>query len=174
MDGDLAGAVLGATLHHGPAHLYRAALEASACGLSWIVDTLRDGGVAVDRFVATGGLPQRNALFGEIVAAVLGAPIELPCVEHGPALGAAVLGALASGRFATAPAAVDAMAGASSAVPAPRVIEPDPAAAGAYRAVVRRYRAAADLLASATAPTGPRAPLAENHPTAELRPVEGP
>jgi L-ribulokinase len=174
MDGDLAGAVLGATLHHGPAHLYRAALEASACGLSWIVDTLRDGGVAVDRFVATGGLPQRNALFGEIVAAVLGAPIELPCVEHGPALGAAVLGALASGRFATAPAAVDAMAGASSAVPAPRVIEPDPAAAGAYRAVVRRYRAAADLLASATAPTGPRAPLAENHPTTELRPVEGP
>jgi len=174
MDGDLAGAVLGATLHHGPAHLYRAALEASACGLAWIVDTLRDGGVAVDRFVATGGLPQRNVLFGEIVAAVLGAPVEVPCVEHGPALGAAVLGALASGRFATAADAVDAMAGASSAVPAPRVIEPDPAAVDAYRRVARRYRAAADLLASAAGPHGPLGPLAENHPNAEIPPVEGP
>ncbi len=77
--------------------------------------------------MATGGLPQQNALFGEIVAAVLGAPVEVPAVEHGPALGAAVLGALAAGRFATAAEAVDAMAGASSVVPPPRVIEPDPA-----------------------------------------------
>jgi L-ribulokinase len=173
MDGDLSGAILGATLHHGPAHLYRAALEASACGLAWIVDTLRDGGVAVDRFVATGGLPQHNALFGEIVAAVLGAPIALPRVEHGPALGAAVLGALAAGRFATAAEAVDAMAGASSAVPPPRIIEPDPAATDAYREVVRRYRTAADLLASATKPRGPleKEPPDPGDPT---RPVETP
>jgi L-ribulokinase len=170
MDGDLAGAVLGATLHHGPAHLYRAALEASACGLAWIVDTLRDGGVAVDRFVATGGLPGRNALFGAIVADVLGAPIEVPAVEHGPALGAAVLGALASGRFATAADAVDAMAGASSAAGAPRVVEPDPSATDAYRAVARRYRAAAELLAGAAG----RAALAHHPATAEIPPQEGP
>ncbi len=150
MDGDLAGAVLGASLHHGPAHLYRAVLEASGCGLGWIVDTLRAGGVAVDRFVASGGLLQQNALFGEIVAGVLGAPVEVPCVEHGPALGAAILGALAAGRFATAAEAVDAMAGASSVVPPPRVIEPDPATVAAYRAVARRYRAAADLVAGAS------------------------
>jgi L-ribulokinase len=170
MDGDLTGAVLGATLHHGPAHLYRAALEASACGLAWIVDTLRDGGVAVDRFVATGGLSRSNALFGAIVAAVLEAPIEVPAVEHGPALGAAVLGALASGRFATAAAAVDAMAGASSAAPAPRVIEPDSAATAAYLAVAHRYRAAADLMASASQRRGS---LAGDHPTAQIAPLEG-
>jgi L-ribulokinase len=171
MDGDLTGAVLGATLHHGPAHLYRAALEASACGLGWIVDTLRAGGVAVGRFVATGGLPQRNALFGDIVAAVLDAPVEVSAVEHGPALGAAVLGALACGRFATAAEAVDAMAGRSSAVPAPRILEPDPSAADAYRTVARRYRAAADLMASAA---GRLAPPAGDHPTDRNRPVEGP
>ena len=149
MDGDLTGALLGATLHHGPGHLYRAVLEASACGLGWIVDTLREGGVAVDRFVATGGLPQQNALFGEIVAGVLGAPVDVPRVEHGSALGAAVLGALAAGRFATAAEAVDAMAGAASARPASAVIEPDARAIEAYRTVADRYRAAADLLAGA-------------------------
>ena len=167
MDGDLAGAVLGASLHHGPAHLYRAVLEASACGLGWIVDTLRAGGVAVDRFVASGGLLQQNALFGEIVAGVLGAPVEVPCVEHGPALGAAILGALAAGRFATAAEAVDAMAGASSVVPPPRVIEPDPATVAAYRAVARRYRAAADLVAGASDL------LATDQPVPET-PVENP
>jgi L-ribulokinase len=150
MDGDLTGALLGVTLHHGPAHLYRAVLEASACGLAWIVDTLRAGGVAVDRFVATGGLPQQNALFGEIVAGVLGAPVEMSRVEHGSALGAAILGALAARHFATAAEAVDAMAGGASAQPPPAVIEPDPGAVEAYRAVIRRYRAAADLLAGAT------------------------
>jgi L-ribulokinase len=149
MDGDLTGAVLGVRLHHGPAHLYRAVLEASACGLAWIVDTLRAGGVAVDRFVAVGGLARQNALFGEIVAGVLGAAVVLPRVEHSSALGAAILGALAAGRFAGAAEAVDAMAGAASAAPPPDVIEPDPATIDAYRPVARRYRAAAELVAGA-------------------------
>jgi L-ribulokinase len=154
MDGSLTGAVLGATLHHGPGHLYRAVLEASACGLAWIVDTLRDGGVAIDRFVATGGLPGQNLLFAEIVASVLGAPIEVPVVEHGPALGAAVLGAAAAGAFATVADAVEHMAGVASAQPAPRVIHPDAAAIDAYRSVIERYRVAADLVrrAASSAP----------------------
>ena len=146
MDGDLTGAVLGLTLHHGPEHLYRAALEASACGLSWIVDTLRAGGIAIDRFVATGGLPAQNRLFAEIVAAVLGAPVEVPVVEHGPALGAAVLGAAAAGAFATVADAVDHLAGASSAGAPPAVIDPDPATVEAYRRVRERYLVAADLV----------------------------
>ena len=163
MDGDLAGAVLGATLHHGPGHLYRAVLEASACGLAWIVDTLRDGGVAVDRFVATGGLPGQNALFAEVVAAVLGAPIDVPRVEHGSALGAAVLGAAAAGAFASVGDAVDAMAGPASAIAAPAVIVPEPALVDAYRPVLDRYHAAADVVrdAAARVATGRHAPADE-------------
>jgi L-ribulokinase len=126
------------------------------------VDTLRDGGVAVDRFVATGGLPGQNALFGEIVAAVLDAPVEVPRVEHGSALGAAVLGAAAAGAFASVGEAVDSMAGPASAQPAPRVIEPDPGAVAAYRSVRERYHAAADLVrrsALALAPAEPDATI---------------
>ena len=147
-------------------HLYRAALEASACGLAWIVDTLRDGGVAVDRFVATGGLPQQNALFGEIVAAVLGAPVEVPRVEHGPALGAPC-SALAAGGFATGGRGGRRDGRSVERRAAARIIEPAPAAIDAYREVVRRYRTAADLLAGATN-RAVRSRL--NHPSPEIRP----
>ncbi len=99
MNGALTGAFTGLTLHHGPEHLFRAVLEASACGLRWIVDTLREGGVPVRRFVATGGLPQNNPLFLQLCADALGEPIVIPPSKQGPALGAAILGALAARAF---------------------------------------------------------------------------
>ena len=144
MDGSLRGAFLGLTLHHTPAHLYRAALEASACGLRWIVETLRDAGVPVERFIATGGLPSRSPLFMRIIASVLNAPISIPSIEHGPALGAAILGALACGKehggFDDAHEAVTAMAGSSTR----RVVEPVREWMGMYEQVYGRYRAVAE------------------------------
>ena len=143
MDGGLTGALVGLRLHHGPAHLYRAVLEASACGLGWVVETLRGGGVAVDRVVATGGLPHQNPLFVEIVAAVLACPVLVHRADHGPAVGAAVLGALAAGRFADATTAVRSMARPDDTF----AVVPDPASVDAYRGVAKRYRALADRLA---------------------------
>ena len=84
-----------------PAHLYRALLEASAFGVRWIVEMLREGGVPVRAFVATGGLPHHNPLLVQIYADVLGEPITVHPSKHGPALGAAMLGALAAGAFAS-------------------------------------------------------------------------
>ena len=88
-------------------------MEASAFGLRWIVDLLRENGVPVKKFVATGGLPHHNPLLVEIYADVLGEPISVHPSKHGPALGAAILGALAAGErtgFRSAAAAVRAMA----------------------------------------------------------------
>ena len=99
MDGSLTGAFTGLTLRHTPAHLYRALLEASAFGVRWIVELLREHGVPVKKFVATGGLPHHNPLVVEVYADVLGAPIVVHPSKHGPALGAAILGALAAGAF---------------------------------------------------------------------------
>ncbi len=152
MDGGLTGAVLGADLHHGPAHLYRAALEASAYGLRRVIETLRDGGVEVDRLVATGGLPTSNSLFAEITTSVLGEPVLVSRAPHGSAVGAAILGALAAERFTSATEAVAAMAGADSAVVPPVPLAPDPSATHAYEARYRYYRDMADLLASAPRP----------------------
>ena len=153
MDGELTGTVLGADLHHGPAHLYRAALEGSTFGLRRVVDALRGGGVGIDRFVATGGLPVANPLFAEIVTAVLGQPVLVSRAVHGPAVGAAVLGALAAERFASPTEAVAAMAGPGSDAPEPVELTPDPTVARAYDAHYHHYRAMADVLASAPRPT---------------------
>lgn len=97
MDGGLRGAFTGLGLEHGPEHLYRALMEASAFGLRWIVELLRDGGVAIDRLVATGGLPHHNRTIVEVYADVLGLDIEIHPSTQGPAVGAAVLGMMAAG-----------------------------------------------------------------------------
>jgi ribulose kinase len=114
MDGALRGAFTGLSLNTRPAHLYRSLLEASAFGVRWIVDVLRDGGVPVRRFVATGGLPHHNPLLVQIYADVLGSKITIHASKQGPALGAAILGVLAAGKditgFAAASTAMHAMA----------------------------------------------------------------
>ncbi|MEI9896619.1 MAG: ribulokinase [Chthoniobacter sp.] len=136
MDGSLTGAFTGLTLRHTPAHLYRALLEASAFGVRWIVDLLREHGVPVKRFVATGGLPHHNPLVVEVYADVLGAPITVHPSKHGPALGAAILGALAAGAFPSPHAAICAMATAKSAP----VIKPNRKHRAAYNGLYARYR----------------------------------
>lgn len=150
MDGTLAGTLTGLTLRHGAAHLYRALLEATACGLRWIVDLLREGGVAVERFVATGGLPHHNPLLPQIYADVLGRPLLVHPCQHGPALGAAILGVLAAGPrasgFASAEEAIRKLAGVGPKRPARKVV-PGRAAQRAYEAVYARYRRAAEALA---------------------------
>ena len=87
MDGSLTGAFSGLTLGHTPGHLYRALMEASAFGLKWIVEMLRNSGVPVERFIATGGLPHHNPLLVQIYADALGEPIGVHPSKHGSALG---------------------------------------------------------------------------------------
>jgi L-ribulokinase len=146
MDGGLSGAITGLSLRHTPAHVFRAVLEASACGLRWIVDTLREGGVPVRSFVATGGLPHHNPLFVQICADVLGQKIVIPSSKQGPALGAAILGALAGGAFPDAFSAIRALAGRNSS----RTIAPQRSAVRTYDRVYSEYRALAEMLRQTT------------------------
>jgi L-ribulokinase len=153
MDGALTGAFTGLTLNHHAGHLYRAVLEASALGLRWIVEVLRDGGLAVRQFVATGGLPHHSPLLMQIYADALGEKVTVHPSKQGPALGAAILGVLAAGRkvtgFSSASAAMKAMAAADPDTPGrePRVLKPHRRAARAYDEVYRRYRQLAEQLA---------------------------
>jgi len=153
MNGSLRGAFTGITLAHGPHHLYRALMEASAFGLRWIVELLREHDVPVDRFVATGGLPHHNPLLVQIYADVLGESITIHPSKQGPALGAAILGVLAAGKpassFASAAEAVNKMAGqeVDSGHPA-RVVTPDHATCKAFETVYAEYRRLATFLAS--------------------------
>jgi len=152
MDGSLKGAFQGLALQHGPAHLYRALLEASAFGLRWIVELLREGGVPIKRFVATGGLPHHNPLLIDIYASVLGEPIKIHPSTQGPALGAAILGVLAAGKsasgFASPQAAIKSMATGKSLGPA-RIVRPNRAWKKAYDQLYQDYRQVAAALAHA-------------------------
>ncbi|MBI1374161.1 MAG: ribulokinase [Phycisphaera sp.] len=150
MDGSLRGAFTGLSLNHGPHHLYRALLEASAFGVRWIVDLLAEHGVPVRDYVATGGLPHHNPLLVQVYADVLGKPISVHPALHGPAIGAAILGALVAGKAVTgfkSPAdAIRTMAdpkkhGGS------KIVKPRRAATRAYDDVYGRYRTLADQLA---------------------------
>lgn len=148
MDGALTGVFTGLALRHGPEHLYRALLEASACGLRWIVELLIEGGVSVERFVATGGLPHHNPLLIQIYADVLARPITVPPSQHGPALGAAILGVLAAGPkvsgFRSPAAAIRAMAGGRGQDSA-RIVKPHRANRKAYDLLYAAYRDLAHL-----------------------------
>ena len=103
MDGRLSGSLIGLTLNTKPEQLYRAMLEATAFGLKWIVQTLREAGVPVLRFVASGGLPGKSPLLMQIYADVLGEEIHLAASDQSVALGAAILGRLAADTHALDP-----------------------------------------------------------------------
>ncbi len=143
MNGSLKGSFSGLALHHRPAHLYRALLEASAFGLRWIVELLRDGDVPVRKFVATGGLPHHNPLVVQVYADVLGEPILVHPSKQGPALGAAILGALAGGAFKDASSAIRAMSVPKSG--AARIFKPNRAAHFSYKKIYRDYRRLAEF-----------------------------
>ena len=116
--------------------------------MRWIVELLRENGVPVNRFVATGGLPHHNPLVVEIYADVLGAPVTVHPCKHGPALGAAILGALAAGAFPSPATAIRAMA-ASKIAP---VVRPQRKHRARYDHLYARYRALAAHSASSAVP----------------------
>lgn len=143
MDGRLSGAFVGLTLGTKPEQLYRALMEATAFGLRWIVDTLREAGVPVRRFVASGGLPAKSPLLMQIYADVLNERIKLAESEQSVALGAAILGCLAAGGDASGHASVS-QAVHAMARQRDDVYRPDLGARRAYHRLYPLYRRLAE------------------------------
>ena len=144
MDGRVSGAFVGLTLGTRPEQLYRALIEATAFGLRWIVDTLRDAGVPVRRFVASGGLPARSPLLMQIYADVLNERIKLAESEQSVALGAAILGCLAAGPDATGHASISQAIHAMARQREDVMYRPDLRARREYEKVYALYRRMAE------------------------------
>jgi L-ribulokinase len=94
--------------------------------------------VPVRKFIATGGLPHHNPLVVEVYADVLGEAVSVHPSRQGPALGAAILGALAAGAFDSPSAAIRAMATPKRGAAA--VFKPNRAHRAAYDSLYRDYR----------------------------------
>lgn len=126
-------AFTGLELRHDRGALVRAVLEGVAFGLRDSLELVRVIGGPSTYARASGG--GARGLWLRIIASVLGVPIELTAVEEGSAFGAALLGGVAGGMFASVPAAV------GSCVRVRATVEPDPAWQAVYEETYVRFRA---------------------------------
>ena len=118
--------ITGLGLHHTSAHVYHALQEAACYGLEHNLRAMRQAGFSADQLVACGGsLNSRDWM--QMHADVTGVAITTTKVQDASCLGAAILGAAASGLVGDMNQAAAAM------VHEVDVIEPDPAAHEEYR-----------------------------------------
>ncbi len=144
VDQRLTGLMLGQTLRTRPDEIYRALIEATAFGALRIIERLEEHGVTVDEVITCGGLADKNGLLLQIYADVTGRPMRVARSAQTCALGAALFGAVAAGRFASVEAAQNVLCGTSA-----REYRPDPAAAATYRELYALYRRLHDAFGTA-------------------------
>jgi L-ribulokinase len=100
VDPRLTGLLLGQTLHTDRAEVYRALIEATAFGARAIIERFTEFGIPVERVVNCGGIAEKNDLFMQIYADVLGRPMLIAGSPQTPALGSAISAAVAAGSAA--------------------------------------------------------------------------
>jgi L-ribulokinase len=130
------GAITGLTLGTTAPAIYRALIEATAFGSRAIAERFRREGVEVDRIAAIGGVARKSALVMQIVADVLGSPIDIVGSDQCVALGAAMFAAVAAGIHPDAAAAQAAMAPSIE-----RTVFPDPSRKAVYEKLYADYLA---------------------------------
>jgi len=128
------GAIIGLSLKHTPAHIYRALIESICFGTRAIVETF--GTAFTARRIVVAGGATRAPFWLQLHADTLGLPIELTEETEACALGSAILAAHGAGHFPTIDAACAAM------VRTARRIEPVMATHAAYAPIYARYCAA--------------------------------
>jgi L-ribulokinase len=139
VDPRLTGLLVGQTLHTSRAEIYRALIEATAFGARAIVERLEHYGVAIDRVVCCGGIAEKNRLFMQIYADVLGRPMLVAGSPQAPALGAAIGAAVVAGAAAGGYASFEEAQGKMTSLK-PGAFEPNPAAVKVYDEIYGMYR----------------------------------
>ncbi|MCZ8532030.1 ribulokinase [Psychrobacillus psychrodurans] len=99
VDTTLSGVLVGEKLSTTPAEVYRALLEATAFGTKVIIDLFEKHEIPINQVIATGGIPNKNNLLMQIYADILQKEITVVQNDQAPALGAAILGAVAAGAY---------------------------------------------------------------------------
>jgi len=137
-DGDLSGMLLGLTLGTTSVGMFRALVESTAFGMRLIIENLREHGVPVDRFTASGGIPFKAPEIMQIYADALGMEIGIAGTKEGPAKGSAVYAAAAAGPDRGGYSSLSEAAERMGAKPR-RSYLPDPSKREAYDALYREY-----------------------------------
>ena len=140
VDPRLTGLLVGQTLRTGRDEAYRALIEATAFGARAIVERLVEHGVPIERVVCCGGIAEKNDLFMQVYADVLGHPMLIAGSPQAPALGAAIAAAVAAGAHAGFEAAQRRMTSLKE-----KRFTPDPAARPVYDELYGLYREMHDV-----------------------------
>ncbi len=121
--------------------IYRAALEGVSLNLAWGIDRMRALGIRVDSVRLVGG-GARNALWRQILADVIGTPVQALVESESAALGAALQGLWISRRANDESASIDAL-GNEYSRPSGERADPVSQNLNTYREVGGRFRASA-------------------------------
>lgn len=128
-------AISGLHLGHGPAHVFRALVEATAFGARAITERFAAHGVPVKRVIALGGIARKSPLAMQVCADVLQSPIAIVASDQCCALGSAIAGAVAGGAHRDMAAAQRAMASRIE-----RTVKPQAKMKPVYDALYARYQ----------------------------------
>ena len=131
-DARLRGALVGLTLGTTREELYRAAVEAVACGTRAVVDSFERAGVACGRLVFSGGI-EKNPLWQQVSVDVLGREAEIVEGDNLTLRACAVIGAVGAGLVA------DLDEGAAAYAPRTRTLTPDAGRHALYRQTYADY-----------------------------------
>ncbi len=131
---ELKGAIMGLTLGTNAPMVYRALIEATAYGARAIVERFEQEGIRIERVRGIGGVARKSPLVMQIVADVLGRPIEIVASDQSVALGAAMFAAVVAGIYDSIPQAQSAMAPAIE-----KVVSPNAPQVAVYDKLYREY-----------------------------------
>lgn len=107
-DPNVRAAFVGLAAHHDLRHLARAVIEGVAFALRDAAAAMADAGIGWDHLRVSGG-GARSDTWLQLLADLFGVPVEVADTEHGSARGAALLGAVAAGWFASVDEAASAV-----------------------------------------------------------------
>jgi L-ribulokinase len=138
VDPRLTGLLIGQTLHTNRAEVYRTLIEATAFGARAIVERFSEYGIPVDRVVNCGGIAEKNNLFMQIYADVLGRPMLIAGSPQTPALGSAISASVAAGAAAGGYDTFEAAQEAMTSLKETR-FQPDPEAHAVYNELYGMY-----------------------------------
>jgi xylulokinase len=102
------GAFVGLTARHARGHLIRAVLEGITFGMGEQVEIFREMGIPITQVRLSGG-GARSAFWRQLQADIYDAPVATVSATEGAALGAAILAAVGTGRYASVAAACKAL-----------------------------------------------------------------
>jgi L-ribulokinase len=130
---NLGGVTLGWTLGSTAQDELFAAIEGTAFHTRIIIERMMEHGVAVNRVINGGGIPQKNPVLNRVYANVFNKPVLVPSAEV-TSLGSAIFAFLAAGTFRSVEEAQ------AKLCPRHDVVEPEPAEAAVYEELYALYR----------------------------------